>query len=251
VTRERDEAAAIDRLHGELLAAGEQPGRLREVLARLDPDEQVVLGVLRRAVPTKLLELLGATPPWSDRLRVMARVVLHPRVPRALALRLVPGLYWRDLAEVAAAPYVAAGVRVRAEASLKELLRDMRTGDRVGLAKVATPSVLPGLLADSEARVVEGALINSRLREEDLVVALRQADVRPALMHAVAASPRWSDRYQVRLALVLQPRTPLGIALAQVSSLVRRDLVRVAESPGLPPLVQAAAGEVLERLREG
>ena len=247
----RDEAAAIDRLHAELLAAGEQVIRLREVLARQDPDEQVLLAVLRRAVPIKLLEHLGTTPPWSDRGRVLARVVLNPRAPRALSLRLVSMLNWHDLAEVAAAPYLAAGVRVRAEASLKDELPDLRLGDRTTLAKMATRPVLAALLADGEPRVVEAALINVRLREEDLVVALRQTEVRPALIQAIVASPRWSASYAVRLALVLQPRTPLPVALLQISSLVKRDLERVAAAPGLRPLVQAAAAAVLERLRTG
>jgi hypothetical protein len=247
----RDEAAAIDRLHAELLAAGEHLLRLREVLARHDPDEQVLLAVLRRAVPIKLLEHLGTTPPWSDRGRVLARVVLNPRAPRALSLRLVSMLNWHDLAEVAAAPYLAAGVRVRAEATLKDEIPDLRLGDRTTLAKMATRSVLAALLADGEQRVVEAALINPRLREEDIVVALRQTDVRPALIQAIVASPRWSVSYAVRFALVLQPRTALPVALLQISSLVKRDLERVAAAPGLRPLVQAAAAAVLERLRTG
>lgn len=245
---EREEAVAIDRLHAELLAAGEQAVRLRAVLALHEPEEQVLLGVLRRAVPVKLLEYLGNTPPWSDRPRIMARVVLNPRAPRALSLRLVPMLYWHDLADVAAAPYVAAGVRVRAEATLKDLLADMRLGERVSLAKLATRSVLVALLDDDEPRVAEATLINPRLREEDLLTALREPDASLALIQAVVASLRWSERYAVRLALVLQGRTPLAVALAQISSLVKRDLVRVVETPGLRPLLQAAAAAVLERL---
>ena len=40
---------------------------------------------------------------------------------------------------------------------------------------------------------------------------------------------------------ILQPRTPLALALAQLSSLLPRDLERVAEAAGILPLVQAAA----------
>jgi hypothetical protein len=247
VRSEKQQIVAIDRLYADLLAAGEQLPRLREVLAQHEPEEQVLLGVLRRAVPVKLLEHVGTTPPWSDRPRVLALVVLHRRAPRALSLRLVSSLFWRDLADVAAAPYVAGGVRARAESTLADLLRDMRLGDRITLAKIATPSVLTALLADADARVTEAALINRRLREEDLVVALRRSDVRPSLLQSVAASPRWSQCYAVRLALVLQPRTPLAVALAQISSLVRRDLLRLRETVGIRPLLYAAAGVVLER----
>ena len=178
---------------------------------------------------------------------MLARIVLHPRAPRALSLRLVTSLFWRDLADVAAAPHVSAAVRVRAESALKELLEDMRLGDRVSLAKVATPSILKGLLIDDERKVTEAALINARLRGEDVVNALRAPEVSLALVDAVVSSPKWSQVYEVRLALVLQPRTPLAIALLQISSLVKRDLLRVAESTAVRPLLQASARAVLEK----
>ena len=245
---EAEEAARIDGLHGELLAAGESVPGVREVLARRDPDEETVLGVLRRAVPARFLEHVGTTPPWSERPRVLARVVLHPRAPRALSLRLVSSLFWRDLADVAATPHVPAAVRVRAEAALGELLDDMRLGDRVTLAKVATPALLPRLLVDADRKVTAAALVNRRLREEDVLTALRLPEAPLALIEAVGASPKWAEVYGVRLALVLQPRTPLPVALLQISSLVKRDLVRVAEATGVRPLLQASARAVLERL---
>jgi hypothetical protein len=49
----------------------------------------------------------------------------------------------------------------------------------------------------------------------------------------------------VRLALPLEARCPLGVALAQLSSLIDRDLKRVAGTSGVAPLVQAAALRVL------
>jgi hypothetical protein len=198
-------------------------------------------------VPRLFLEHLGTHPPWSERPRVLARIVLHPRAPRPLSLRLVGSLFWRDLSDVAAAPHVSAAVRVRAESALREMLEDMRLGDRVALAKVATPAVLSGLLVDDERKVTEAALINPRLREEDVLFALRTPEVPLALLDAVFASPKWSQVYGVRLALVLQPRTPLAVALLQVSSLVKRDLLRLAEATDVRPLLQASARALLER----
>jgi hypothetical protein len=216
------------------------------VLARA-PDEPILGGVLRRAVPAAFLEEVASTPPWSERPRVLARVVLSPRAPRALALRLVSALYWHDLAEVAATPRLPAAVRARAEGLLGDGLRDMRLGDRVTLARLATPALLPALLADAERQVTEAALVNPRLREEDLVAALRREDAPTVLIEATFDSSRWGSNYAVRLALVLQPRTPLALALRQVSSLVPRDLRRVSGAEGLRPLVRAAAQEVLDR----
>jgi len=240
------EQQAVDALFSRALAAGESRPRAREVLAVL-PDEQVLASALRRAVPAAFLEEVAATRPWSARPRVLARVVLSPKAPQALSLRLVSGLYWRDLAEVAATPRVPAAVRSRAESLLRDGLGDMRLGDRITLARLATPALLPALLADAERQVAESTLLNPRLREEDLVAALRREDARPVLVESTVSSSRWASNYAVRLALVLQPRTPLALALQQISSLVPRDLRRVAEEAALRPLVRAAAQEVLAR----
>jgi hypothetical protein len=158
---------------------------------------------------------------------------------------LLPQLYWRQLADVAATPHVPAAVRVRAEASLGDQLRDLRLGERVALARVATPPLIQRLLVEGEPRVLQALLNNPRLKEEDLLVALRKTDVPLALVDAVVASSRWGDRYFVRLELALQPKTPLPIAMLQLSSLVKRDLRRVVEASGLRPLVQVAAERLL------
>jgi hypothetical protein len=231
-------------LFSHALAAGESRLRAREVLARA-VDEQVLATVLRRAVPAAFLEEVASTRPWSERPRVLARVVLSPRAGQSLSLRLVSGLYWHDLAEVAATARVPAAVRSRAESLLRDGLGEMRLGDRVTLARLATPPLLPALLADPDGQVVGSTLLNPRLREEDLVAALRQEDARAVLIEATVASSRWAANYAVRLALVLQPRTPLPIALQQISSLVPRDLRRVAEEAVLRRLVREAALAVL------
>ena len=44
--------------------------------------------------------------------------------------------------------------------------------------------------------------------------------------------------------MVLQPRTPLALALAQVTALLPRDLERVSQDEALAPLVQLAARRV-------
>jgi hypothetical protein len=241
--------AGVDALFAELLRAGSSALRVRELLARPDLDEVVMQGVLRRPVPVRFLEVVAVTPPWSERPRVLGGVALNPKTPRVLALRLLPSLFWRDLADVAMSPRLPKGVRGRAEALLQDQLPDMRMGEKITLAKIATTPVLVRLLAEGEPKIVRSCLINPRLREEDLVAAVRQETASPALLEAAEASSRWGERYAVRLALVLQPRTPLGVALAQISSLLDRDLERVAKTAGLRPLVQAAASRLVEKGR--
>lgn len=233
--------AAADALHAALLRAGESVAAARELLAAHDPDTFLLMALLRRAVPVAFLELLSLTPPWSRDGRVLAAVVLNPHAPARLALPLLPALFWHDLAEVARTLRIAPPVRARAEALLLERIPDLRLGERVTLGRVATPPVLRALLRDPERKVAQACLINPRLREEDLLQALRADDVPVVVLESAARSRRWAERYNVRLELVLQARTPLSLALAQVTSLLPRDLLRVAETQSVRPLVKAAA----------
>ena len=238
-------SADVDALHAALLAAGEVLPRVAEIFAR-GPDEETVVAVLHRAVPLVALEHLARTRPWSERSRVLAAIVLNPKSPPRLALPLVPALAWRSLADVAAMGRLPSSIRLRAEAVLKEKLPELRLGEKITLAHLATPAVLIPLLADPEPRVLEACLENPRLRESDLVAQLRRPDANVPLIQAAAASRRWLESYAVRVEIAVQPKTPLALALAQLSSLTKRDLLRVAETPGLTPLVQAAARRVAE-----
>ena len=239
--RPRPAPGGVDALYAEVLGAGGSPPRIREVLRRNAPEESTLRSLLRRPVAVPFLEHLGATPPWSERPGVLGAVVLNPRAPRALALRLISSLYWRDLADVAATLRVDGAVRSRAEAMLQDKLSELRLGERITLARLATPALLRALLADPDPRVLETALRNPRVREEGVVLAVRRATASRALLESVAASSRWQESYAVRLALVLQPRTPLGLSLGRISALLRRDLLRVAENDELLPLIRAAA----------
>jgi hypothetical protein len=232
---------AVDALFAELLRAGEDAAALREAMRSASPDDAVLVAVLRRAVPVRLLEQLAAEPPWCDRPLVLGAVVRNPRVPRSLGLKLLQFLFWHDLAQVAANPWTQGAIRVRAEALLKDMIEEMRLGDKIALARIATPPVIVPLLQLTDPKILEAALLNPRLREEDLLQQIRSETVTTVLLESAAATSRWGGQYAVRLGLVLQPRTPLALALAQVSGLVRRDLLRVAETPGLRPLLQAAA----------
>jgi hypothetical protein len=235
----------VDRAWAELLRASTLAG-MKEVLERCAGDRVLLVSLLRRAVPLPALEWMASSPPWSDDPRLLASIVLSPRASRPLGLRLVGSLLWRDLADVAASPRVAAAVKIRAEAILKDQLADLRLGEKITLARIATLPVLVMLLADAEAKVVAAGLNNPRLREEDVLTLVRADPPSRALLEGVVASSKWHERYGLRLAIALHPRAPLALALGQLTTLTAKDLARIAETAALTPLLQAAALRVAQ-----
>jgi hypothetical protein len=240
----RAEAPGPESFFAEILKSVKDAASARAYLREHEMEEPQIIGLLRLALPVAFLEAVAAVEPWSDRPRVIGGVCLNPKTPRPLAQRLLPILYWRDLADVAASTRLEGGVRTRAEAILRDRLPDLRRGEKIALGRIATPLVLRLLLQDPDPMILEAALQNPRLTESELVALVRTKDAPRPLLEAVSAKGRWQASYAVKLALVLQPRTPAPVSLAQLTSLVVHDLQQIAENPDLPPLVQAAAGRV-------
>jgi hypothetical protein len=235
----------VDHLYAELLRLGQDAAAIEALLTERPLPDEVLLNVLRRTVPRPFLELLARTEPWAGRPAVLTAVVTSPRAERSLCLRLLPHLPWHSLAVVAATPWLLPIVRLRAEGMLVEQLPELKLGERIALARLATRALLARLVDDLDSKVVEASLLNPRLTTDDLVLAIGRDTASRCLLEACASCARWRETYTVRLGLVLQPRTPLPIALAQISSLTRRDLLRVSRAPTLAPLVCRAAEHVL------
>jgi hypothetical protein len=235
----------VDRWHTEIVAVGENAAAIATLMADREPTDSVMLALLRRALPKRFLEYVARTEPWASRPLVLTAVVTNPRVDTALSLRLLPQLTWRSLATVSATPWVNGMVKTRADALLTEMLPDLKLGERIALGRIAGRSIAARLLADPDAKVLEATLENPRLMPDDLLRAISRDAPPRELLESVSAATRWREFYAVRLALVLQPRTPLALALAQLSALTPRDLSRVAANESLTPLVCKAAERVL------
>jgi hypothetical protein len=248
---EAPDSARLNGARQALLAAGTETRALRAFLDEWGGDRTLLLTLLRQAWPARVLEVFAATPPYGDDPVLAAALAGHVRMPPHAALRLLPALSWAPLARIASEPWLAGAVRVRAEGLLLERFEDLRLGERVALARLATRTLLRRLLSDSDARVLGPALFNPRLGESALCAQLRAPEATRLLCECVAACPRWRGSYAVRFALVLQPLTPLGLALAQLTSLVPADLRRVAGARNLAPLVVAAAERALAGGPEG
>lgn len=239
------DAARLDGARDALRAAGTDARALRAFLDVWGGDQKLLLALLRQTWPARVLEVFAATRPYCDDRAVAGALAGHVRTPPHVAVRLLPALAWPQLARIAGEPWLSGAVRVRAEGLLLERFEDLRLGERIALARLATRPVLRRLLCDTDARVLAPALFNPRLGEEALCTQLRAPEATRLLCECVAACPRWRASYAVRFALVLQPRTPLALALAQLTSLVPADLRRVATARNLAPLVVAGAERAL------
>lgn len=167
----------------------------------------------------------------------------HPRTPRSAALTLVSTLFWRDLAHLSADVRVHPEIRRAADRDLLRRLPEMALAERVDLARSAGRGVLQALRLDADPRVVSAVLGNRFATEPDVVIAAIRAA--GAVLEVIAGHPSWSLRGAVRSALLRNPATPLGCALALLPRASREDLVGLSTAPGVAPILRACAERVL------
>jgi len=167
-------------------------------------------------------------------LKVRLALAAHPRAPRRVALRLIREFYTFDLRQFALTPTAPADLKRVAEEQLIVRLSSITLGERISLARRCSATVAGALLLDKHSRVWQTALDNSRLTEAALVKALQRPQATPALVEAVCHHAKWSQRPEIRLALLRNPHTPLARALdfaRRLPPTVLRDVLRASRLP--------------------
>jgi hypothetical protein len=205
---------------------------LRTRLDELEPDSARQLfrnPFLTGAMIVRLMEARSLLSSYEVRMEA-AR---HPRTPQNLALRFVPGLYWADQVRIGQDMRLHPIVRRAAELRLQERLPALSVGEKMAIARSASPGVLTALRNDPTPRVIGALLENPRLTEGILLPLVASEGALPTVLSVVAASPKWSVRYPIRLALCQNVRTPLDRVLAMLPSLKRGDLEGVAANTQL------------------
>jgi hypothetical protein len=172
---------------------------------------------------------------------VKRAVALHPRTPETLALRFVPGLFWRDLVALGLDMRVRPQVRRAAEIHLTARLAELAVGEKVALARRASPGILAHLRHDPSPRVFAALLDNRRLTEAALMPVALGAGTPSPILATLAADRRWGVRYPVQVALSRNPNTPLETALRLLPRLRKLDIRGVSADPRTPEAVRQRA----------
>ncbi len=91
-------------------------------------------------------------------------------------------------------------------------------------------------------------LLNPRITDEEVLAIAKNRSVDREVLETVCRKKEWVSNYQVRLALATNPKTPLGVAVRFVPTLLPRDLRTLAKSKNVPAAICSMAKRlVIER----
>jgi hypothetical protein len=223
---------------------------VREHANELDPE--AVRQALRNPHCTaEATEEIAAQGRLLSFYEVRRDLTMHPRTPEIVALRFVPGLYWRDLMALGCDTRLRPTLRRAADLQLGVRLPQLALGEKVSLARRASQGVLSQLRYDPSPRVIAAVLDNPRLTEVLLAPAVARVSTPPAVLALIAGDRRWGVRYPVRVALARNPSTPVDVAWRILGTLRRTDLQPVAADPRCSePVRQRARVLLREAQRE-
>jgi hypothetical protein len=224
----------------EMLATGDPEAWVRsleDLLARAattdDADAQAAVDCLTHAVASDIL-------PYESRTALYAagRDAGADAVARLFLDASPPTVSERAL-EAALEP----------ERPLRPDCKKLTLGERKSLARTTRRDVIVPLLRDPHPDVVAILLDNPHLTERDVVVIASLRPAVPAALALVAEHARWSPRYAVKRALVLNPSMPAHLAVRLATTLRRADLIEIARDLHLPSMLRAHAADLLAGAR--
>ncbi len=226
---------------------------LRALLDNPELDESHVTLLLgRKDLPQEILEEIAARKNLLKTYAAKKALLFHPRVPRLVGLRLLRDLYVMDLVQLVLQVATPAELKRQAEEQILARLPQMPLGQKITLGRRGPARVAGALLAEGHAQLLKVALDNPYLTEAQVLKTLAREKVHLPVAQAIAAHRKWSQMYNVRLALVRNATTPLATVLAILPVLTVNDLRELA-APGIVPenLRKYLQAEVVRRMRPG
>ncbi len=215
-------------------------------------ETQLCLMLERKNLPGEVLEEVARRKALTKSYRVKRALAFHPRSPRLVGLRLLRDLYLMDLVQLTFLPAVSVELKLNAEEQLLARLPQLPLGQKITLARRGPARLAGSLVAEGHPRLLSVALDNPRLTEAQILKALAREKTPAAVPLAIARHRKWSELYNVRLALVRHPLSPLASVLGYLPQLTVSDLRELA-SPGIVPeaLRKYLQAEVARRISRG
>lgn len=171
-------------------------------------------------------------------------LALHPRTTEVVALRFVAHLRWRDLVRLGANAQSSPGTRRAADQTLITRLSSLSLGEKIALARLAGSGVLAQLRFDRDPRVFRALLDNPRVTEGVLAPVVGSESTPASLLEAIADSPRYGVRPEVRLQLCRNRSFPLERALRLLGGLPKQALRDLSIDRRVREAIRRRAGEL-------
>src|SRR4030043_2013618 len=202
----------------------------------------------RRNISSEILEDIHNNLRWKDCYRIMLALCKNPKTPQKISLSLIKSIKIFDLADLTRNQFVPVNMRLKAEAVINEKIPSIPLGIKIALSKRAGSGVLMKLVEEGKKEVVAACLDSPYMTESEIYRIIKKKKVSPKVIWQIADHSKWSCRYQIQWALILNIHTPLPRVLSFLKNIKSSDLRDLYEAPETPASTKPFIySELLER----
>lgn len=131
-----------------------------------------------------------------------------------------------------------------------QLAQVMGVAEKIKIAQTGDKEWRMILIRDSN-KLVSGTVIrNPRITESEVLAIVKSSIQNDEILRVVCASKEWLKNYQIRKALVENPKTPIHSALRLLTTLTEKDLSHLAKSKNIQTVLSTQARKLLIAKKE-
>lgn len=125
--------------------------------------------------------------------------------------------------------------------SIFQLILTMRISEKVQLALKGNKEARGILVKDPNKLVCSAVIKSPKINEAEALAYAKSRNVSDEVLRLISMNKEWMRSHQVVLALVHNPRTPLGISMQLLMKLSDKEMADIASSKAVAGAVAAAA----------
>lgn len=130
---------------------------------------------------------------------------------------------------------------------LRAKINDMSLSEKIRLAQIGTSTARALLVRDANRTVAMAAIGSPHVNESEATVIAQSKQVSEEILRYIGHRREWLRSYEIKRALLFNPKTPAGVALTFVSHLREHDLRRLTRSRNIPTSLRSAATQLYRK----
>ena len=129
-------------------------------------------------------------------------------------------------------------------------IRDLNVAQKVRLAMMGNATERGILIRDTNKIVARAVIRSPAVSDSEAMIYAKNKALLDEVIAYIATNKKWIRHYRMKLALVMNPKTPIGDAMRFLNHLRINDLRAVARSKGVPgPITKAAKQLIKTRMK--
>ena len=130
------------------------------------------------------------------------------------------------------------------------LIQSLNVAQKIRMALLGSQSDRALLIKDANKMVSRAAIRSPAVSVSEALLYARNHSLNASIIEYISTNRKWMQNYRVKVQIVLNPKTPVNVALTALNSLRPAELRSVAQSHGISGVVSARAKAIIKK-RQG